>query len=389
MLLDPWTLWLVVLIVGLLLAGSMLFVWFLTPEESALGYWSAFTGLLVAGVSAGMARGLIPDFVSIELGNAAILLAYGSIWSGLRRFDRRRPRLFYAVLVALAWIALCQLPPFRESVGSRVVLISALIGLLATLGLVQTWRGWTTPSRPRLAVFVVLLLVLVLNLARIPLMPTQVKQNQLVTFTEPHNAVVGLVAIGVAIFLNYALVLMVRERAELLHRSAARRDELTGLLNRRGFSELALANCEMAGPLALIIFDVDHFKQVNDRFGHATGDRVLEAFAHVLRINLRQADIVGRIGGDEFAALLPGAIETAAAQAAERIRQAFQAGVGQMRPDGARVECSSSIGVACGDFPAATSDGAARLETLLAWADRALYEAKSAGRNRVVVTQAS
>ncbi|WP_454684697.1 diguanylate cyclase [Ancylobacter moscoviensis] len=385
MLLDPWTLWLVVLVVGMLLAGSMLFVWLLTPEETALIYWAAFTGFLVAGVSAGMARGLIPDFVSIELGNAAILFAYGVMWCGLRRFDRRRPCLGYAFVAPVLWIALCQLPAFGESVGNRVMLISALIGVLVTLSLVQAWRGWVVPSQPRLAVFVLLVVVLVLNLARIPLASTQVSDNQLVIFTHPRNAIIGLVAIGITIFLNCALVLLVRERAELIHRSAARRDELTGLLNRRGFAELATLCCMGAGPISLMLLDLDHFKQVNDRFGHATGDRVLVAFAQALRLNLRQADIVARIGGEEFAVLLPGATETAALQAAERIRSGFQSMINELGEEALR--CSCSIGVAHTPLPPVEVDtmARARLEMLQRRADGALYEAKSNGRNRVAV----
>lgn len=386
MLLDPWTLWLVMLVVGLLLAASMLFAWALTPDEPALGFWAVFSGLLVAGVFGGMARGLIPDYASIELANAAILLAYGTLYAGLRYFDRQRPRMAPLLLVPLVWIVALRFPPFNDVVASRVVLIALLIGVLLALCLIQTWRGWTSPSRPRLAVFVLLAFILVLNLARIPLVSTQVEGNQLTTYTDPRNAVVALVAIGIAIFLNYALVLMVRERAELTHRSAARRDELTGLLNRRGFVEQALA-AGTDGPVAVMFLDLDHFKRVNDRFGHATGDRVLETFARVLSLNLRQGDIMARMGGEEFAVLLPGADEDAARQAADRIREAFRRAVGEMRSEGLPLACSSSIGIALGRFPA---DGEAarraRLKALTAIADAALYRAKSSGRDRVAMT---
>lgn len=387
MLLDPWTLWLVVLIVGVLLAGSMLFAWVLTPDEPALGFWAVFTALLVAGVSGGMARGLIPDYVSIELANAAILLAYATLHAGLRRFDRQRLWLTPLLLTPLVWIVALRLPPFSEEVASRIVLIALLIGALLSLCLIQTWRGWTTPSRPRLAVFALLAFILVLNLARIPLVSTQVEQNQLAIYTHPRNAIVGLIAIGVAIFLNFALVLMVRERAELTHRSAARRDELTGLLNRRGFAEQALA-AGIGGPVAVMLLDLDHFKQVNDRFGHATGDRVLEIFARVLSLNLRQGDIVARMGGEEFAVLLPGADEEAARQAADRIREAFRLAVGEMRAEGLPLACSSSIGIALGRFPAhGEAARRARLKALTAKADAALYRAKSSGRDRVALAR--
>jgi diguanylate cyclase (GGDEF)-like protein len=126
-------------------------------------------------------------------------------------------------------------------------------------------------------------------------------------------------------------------------------------------------------PVTVLIFDIDHFKGINDRFGHPAGDELLKLFATIVIANLRISDLSGRIGGEEFAALLPCPLEEGVV-AAERVREVFEASgiVSEQGP----VDTTVSIGVAGG--PAGTE-----LEVLLAAADTALYQAKRGGRNRV------
>jgi len=169
----------------------------------------------------------------------------------------------------------------------------------------------------------------------------------------------------------------VSDRAVAIHKSAASMDPLTGLLNRRGFSEACARVIEReanAGrPVSVMIFDIDHFKSINDRFGHPAGDEILKLFSVVIGASLRLSDLSGRIGGEEFAALLPCPLEEGVI-VAERVREAFEAS-GITCEEGA-VDTTVSIGVAGG--PAGTE-----LEVLLAAADTALYQAKRTGRNRV------
>ena len=158
-------------------------------------------------------------------------------------------------------------------------------------------------------------------------------------------------------------------------------DSLTGFYNRRGFFTRGARVLQRASledqPLALLMLDIDHFKQINDRCGHAVGDIVLAKVATRCRASTRTHDLLGRLGGDEFVLLLPQTPLTVAGQIAARVRRAVAAS--PIITSAGPVAATVSMGVAA---PAA---GRVGLEVLLARADGALYAAKEAGRNRVVV----
>jgi two-component system chemotaxis response regulator CheY len=163
-------------------------------------------------------------------------------------------------------------------------------------------------------------------------------------------------------------------------RLLARTDELTGLRNRRGLRVALLRELRRAEryerDLSLIALDVDRFKQVNDRYGHAVGDRVLQGVARALQIGVRQVDVVARTGGEEFVVVAPETPLADALQVAERLRAlvaAFELPVGDQL-----VRVTLSAGVA-----SCRTSGLSELEPLLQVADAALYRAKAEGRNRV------
>jgi diguanylate cyclase (GGDEF)-like protein len=166
---------------------------------------------------------------------------------------------------------------------------------------------------------------------------------------------------------------------DLVHRleGLATTDFLTGLRNRRAYEELIeveVARAERTGlPLALVLGDLDHFKQVNDRLGHAQGDLVLQRVARRMLRNQRRIDTAVRLGGEEFALVLPNTDTHGAWVVAERLRQALRA---EFESDPVRL--TMSFGVACYPHDAADATG------LFAAADRALLEAKRTGRDRVV-----
>ena len=168
-------------------------------------------------------------------------------------------------------------------------------------------------------------------------------------------------------------------------KDTAMRDGLTGLYNRRAFDEhlthaIGREGRQEGGRFALLLIDIDHFKKLNDTFGHPAGDAALRHTAALLHGHLRAADQDARFGGEEFAVIVAGADEAGALHLAERIRQGIEKG--QVIFDGARLSVTVSVGVAV--WP---RDGASGPELVVA-ADRALYAAKQAGRNRVLVAAA-
>ncbi len=163
----------------------------------------------------------------------------------------------------------------------------------------------------------------------------------------------------------------------------SRTDSLTGLSNRRHvleLLELEKSRCELAEmPLSVIMVDLDHFKSINDRWGHDIGDRVLTAAAHALRDSVREYDHVGRYGGEEFLVVLPGLDTTQSRSLAERIRQTI-ASVRLRLPTGERISLSASLGMSCYDVAEMVT-----VNDLVKQADVALYQAKHQGRDRLVV----
>jgi diguanylate cyclase (GGDEF)-like protein len=168
---------------------------------------------------------------------------------------------------------------------------------------------------------------------------------------------------------------------ENLFREMSTVDGLTRLTNRRSFiergqSELSRAQRTGPSPVACVMVDLDHFKKINDTYGHHAGDQVLVMASTIMMESARQYDEVGRYGGEEFAILLPGAAMADAAAVAERIRARIAATVVEV--DGKSIPMTASFGVSC--FPA---PGIENLNDLLKAADVALYRAKDSGRNRV------
>jgi diguanylate cyclase (GGDEF)-like protein len=139
--------------------------------------------------------------------------------------------------------------------------------------------------------------------------------------------VLSFEALLFTISIAFILLAMAKERTELLHRTAAMVDPLTGIANRRSFlqdaAQLAKRHSANPRPTAVLLIDLDHFKSINDRFGHALGDRALELFALTARHSVRSTDLLGRLGGEEFAAILPDMSRDRAVAVAERIRASF------------------------------------------------------------------
>jgi diguanylate cyclase (GGDEF)-like protein len=186
-----------------------------------------------------------------------------------------------------------------------------------------------------------------------------------------------LYAVGMA----FLILALVQDRNIRLHRDAASLDPLTGLFNRRAF--LASAQDLIGGrsddrrPVTLLMFDLDNFKAINDCHGHAIGDETLRLFAKTAVANMRIGDVIGRLGGEEFAAVVPGD-GSIAVMIAERVRDAFETAGAEVL--GRQINATVSIG-------AAWTVENVSVDLVLADADAALYRAKAAGRNRVMLAE--
>jgi len=180
-------------------------------------------------------------------------------------------------------------------------------------------------------------------------------------------------------FIFIWMVEVIAERNEAKLENISLTDHLTGLPNRRFFEIVfgqELAKCRRAQvPLALAMIDIDHFKRVNDTFGHDAGDEVLKHISHLLSQTTRQSNVVARFGGEEFAVLLPKTSLPEALEVAERMRQAVENNSYQLKHQTLHITISIGIAVVDGELPMAQAYKAA---------DTALYQAKHAGRNRVV-----
>ena len=323
--------------------------------------------------------------VGVVLTELAALLVVGYVWLG------HRPHAVTQTLMAsglmLVTLLLLAVPMRRLSRDHRGTLIfyawsavtTAVISLAAGLD-----QGGASPLS--------WLLVLTLTYAGLAYPPTGVLLIGAVTVTayigiaasSPEPLTVSALPAGVLTLFTLMISWASRNHWDLADQqhlltqrlaTLAETDEFTGCLNRRAFTSrlaAALSQASTTEPVAVCVIDLDHFKSVNDRHGHIAGDAVLLTIVHALLTNVREIDSVGRIGGDEFAVLLPATTLVAASRAAERLVAAVDVAG---RADGV----TASIGVASTVIPAVPS-------VILAEADRLMYLAKGLGGGRVAHT---
>jgi diguanylate cyclase (GGDEF)-like protein len=379
--LDVNTLFLVTIYVEAILGLLLLFAWVQNTAIHAVAWWG-FAHLLRAGsvVLFGM-YGSIPDLVSIDVANALLFTAFAVTWTGARVFDGRPVEPVYLVTGAVLWLLVCRLPVLNESVDARVLIAAGIITAYTWLTAYEFWCGREEALVSRWPAIFMLFAHGALFLLRTPLIAVLPWSANNHVYGSVWLTVLSFEALLFTISIAFILLAMAKERTELRHRTAALVDSLTGIANRRAFLQdaAALAKRHMGDPkpAAVLLIDLDHFKSINDRFGHALGDRVLELFAEIARQTLRKTDLVGRLGGEEFAAVLYDASRDKALAVAERLRTSFAQAASDV--DGRPVAATISIGMVHGESAIMDVTG------LLAQADQALYFAKQRGRNRTEV----
>jgi diguanylate cyclase (GGDEF)-like protein len=374
--LDVTTLFIVAASVTSLLGFFLLFAW-LQDRIRALGWWAA--AYLIGGCS--VAIWSIDELVSpplpVGIANALLFLACGMIWSAARVFHGR-PVLWGGMTFGAAlWLVACVVPAFLHSSAARIVLSSLIIAVYTFLTAAELWRERRKHLIRRWPAIFVPILHGAIFLFPVPLASLLPDDGGVVSLATGWMTVFALEIMLYVVGTAFIVLVLAKDRTVSHYRVAALTDPLTGVLNRRGFreaaAELAARRERTEEPISVLAFDLDHFKSINDRFGHQAGDEMLRLFATVARGSLRAGDIVGRLGGEEFVALLPGSLADATI-AAERLRIAFAGAT--IEVDGRPIAATVSVGAACGSPQA-------NIDMLIARADAAMYRAKVNGRNRL------
>jgi diguanylate cyclase (GGDEF)-like protein len=376
--LDMQTISAVNVTVTAILGGVLIFTWARESESPFVGWWGLALLIQAAGVAVAATSSSANAKELLAIGTASIILGDAIKWKASREFAHHRAQLLWVLLGPVGFLCAMQLG-YLQTFDDRLSAMCTILSLYNFAAAFELSRsnGERLPSRlPAVNLLVITglgyLSWLPLNLA----MPIQ--ESQWVVLSLWFPAVI-LITLLLRVTLTFIVLSMAKERRELERRVDALTDALTGLPNRRALFEAADAlgqDRDLKGDaISVLIFDLDHFKETNDRFGHALGDRVLKLFAATAAKHLNGTSIVARLGGEEFAAILPGADPLEAVGAAEAVRHAFANSAAFV--DGLPVGATVSVG-------AASDVGVAGdLNALFRQADAALYVAKRAGRNRV------
>ncbi len=372
------TLLLVILVVSFTLSATLASVARRFKRDGML-YWAWGFVLHTLTYVLFVLRGQVSDLVSVVLANTLLAVSFALISEGVQQFLQVRWSrwLVWAPvpLVAVSFFALL------GHAQTRIILSGLIIAWQCAL---IAWQLGSHRDKVvgRGAYFVIgsfLTISAAFLLRTVGALSGEVSIGSITTSNPLQSATFLFVSVALMMVCQ-GVVLMTNERADERNRLLAMQDELTGLSNRRFITEalvMQLAQARRNGkPVSVLMIDVDHFKAINDTYGHLSGDRVLRNLATSLRSRLRAQDMAGRWGGEEFLVVLPDTDATGAAILAGNLRAEVEDARWSAQ-DGRSIPLTLSIGVH-------TCDSAAEeLDTVISAADQALYRAKQAGRNRV------
>ncbi len=302
---DTVTLYLVATMVAAML-GAMLLFFGKQENIPALKWWG--TAYLLGAASIALwafAGNVFGEMFALAM-SALGFVACGMVWNASRVFHGRKPTLPGLFLGAIAWLA-AAMTLAAEAAAMRLTIGAGIVAVYAALTAAELWseRRRTMQARwPAIAVPVAHGVALMLPILLGGLLHADAGMFSGSIWVKIFSVELMLYAIGTV----FVIFILVSERTVTVHKTAASMDPLTGMFNRRGFAEATSRVIEReatAGrPVTVLIFDIDHFKSINDRFGHPAGDEILKLFAAIVINSLRITDLSGRIGGEEFAALL-------------------------------------------------------------------------------------
>lgn len=350
-------------------------------KHDGMGKWAAAMLLETLVWMLIAARGVLPDILSIIVANGLKAASHALILAAIHEFQRRRtPHWQYWLPIALTLLQATILVDDIQGrfiwggliYGFQMVLIAhALLSDQET----RLGRAW----RVLFIGIVMIMLVLAMRAALALFGLSEIALPQNAVPIHPVQLFTYVAVMATALLGSIGFVLMVKERTDREIMRLAMTDSLTRISNRRAlmeWAEHALAR-RSGSPLALLMIDVDHFKPINDTYGHPTGDEVLRRIAELLEGRLRGYDFMGRYGGEEFCVIAPDTDREGALALAESLRAIIDAT--PFTAAGKEIALSVSIGIAL-----CPSNAKCELKEILAEADAALYAAKQAGRNRVV-----
>ncbi len=347
--------------------------------------WGAAMLFVAAGLAGLALRGTVPDLVSIVLANTAVVTGLVVAIRGLRVFCGVPPKdLLGWGLTALLFILLLLSSEVWDNYTVRTVSINAAVASIA-IRAALVLRAHVMPGCELSFKFTENFFWLVGVLTAFRSVAALMFPIDYFLQPSPLNSVTFLFYATFISVSTLGIMWMEIEHLQKDLRRLARFDTLTGLHNRGSF--LAEFEREISrvsrsgGQFSLVMFDLDRFKQLNDRHGHPAGDHVLREFADILRASVRRHDVAGRYGGEEFVVLMPDLGKDIAVKVAERIRHAVQAR--EMEFAGRLLHVTVSGGVA------SLGEDGADWEALLRAADKALYAAKQGGRNQIVSAPAA
>jgi diguanylate cyclase (GGDEF)-like protein len=372
--LDIGTLFVIAICVTSLLGLFLLFAW-MQDRVHALAWWGV--AYLVGGLSGLIWR--LGDAVSPPLPaclpNILLFIAVGMIWSAARVFHGRPVLWGSMCLGAVVWLAAYWSPAFIESAASRLVVSSMIVAGYTFLTATELWRERRQAVRRQWPAVLVPILHGMVFLFPVGLAALS-QGNGMLNLGTGWVAVYAIEVVLYVVGAAFVVLVLAKDRTVHHYKMVAATDPLTDVLNRRGFFEACveiMGNRRLSKePVSVLAFDLDHFKKINDTHGHQTGDATLHLFASVVKKTLRAGDAIGRLGGEEFLALLPANLAEASI-AAERVRKAFEKA---SELPGKHATATVSIGIASGS-------PSAKIDDLISCADTALYKAKANGRNRV------
>ena len=384
--LDPTTIFVALIAATSAAVVLLLWTYWLNRHERSLLFTALAFGLTAVGLVAMTVREVLPSWIYVQIGVSIILLGTSMVWGIARAFNGKSVPWGWMLAAPFSWLAACAIPGFIPDLPARIAFSSAIIAV-SYLAAAFEFHRVRDGLRTRRFMTIVLAIQSTFVLVRIPAVILEVTPDTRYFADSSWFAFSMLESAIFVQIMSFLMISLTKERVESRLSDAALTDPLTGLGNRRaffGWTESALARGKRSGSaVTAVLFDLDRFKEINDSFGHPVGDAVIQAFAASAQRRIRRGDFAARIGGEEFAIILPDTTGEQASKIAAEIIAIFATAVEALGIPGLS-------GSACAGI-AESGVGTETLDDIMTTADRALYEAKNIGRSqvRLVASEAS